>query len=317
MNKGAFLDKSGSTFVLLNYERRCACMENGFRGYHPFVIFFYYVCVGVLAMYFNHPVFLAVACLLLVGVNLTHDNGKALRKWIPMFVGMSAVIILVNPFLNSRGTTIFFYFRGKQVTLEATLYGVVMSMSLVLILLMFISFNLILNGNKFLFVFSKFLPRTAFLTMLAIRFVPLLKGRLDEINDVQRIRGMTMAAGTVRERAKNGMVMMQILLTWSLEEAIETADSMKARGYGIGKRSPYVPYRMTKCDKGWLMTLVTLFTLCIVGGSLGYGKIIIYPELGTLNFYVIDWILLVCMVIILSFPLLVEGREQVRWKFSR
>ena len=28
---------------------------------------------------------------------------------------------------------------------------------------------------------------------------------------------------------------MQILLTWSLEEAIETADSMKARGYGMGK----------------------------------------------------------------------------------
>ena len=64
-----------------------------------------------------------------------------------------------------------------------------MSLSLVMILLMFISFNLILNGNKFLFVFSKFLPKTAFLAMLVIRFVPLLKRRLDEINDVQRIRG--------------------------------------------------------------------------------------------------------------------------------
>lgn len=291
-------------------------MGNGFRGYHPFVITFYYVCVGVLAMYFNHPLFLLVASLLLVGVLVTHDNGKALRKWIPMLVGMSVVIILVNPFLNSRGTTIFFYFRGKQVTLEATIYGVVMSLSLVLILLMFISFNLILNGNKFLFVFSKFLPRTAFLTMLAIRFVPLLKRRLDEINDVQRIRGMTIASGTVRERAKNGMVMMQILLTWSLEEAIETADSMKARGYGIGKRSPYIPYKMEKRDKGWLITLVALFALCIAGGSLGYGKIIIYPELGTLNLYFIDWILLFCMMVIVSFPLLVEGREQLKWKFS-
>ncbi len=268
-------------------------------------------------MYVNHPLFLLVACLLLVGVNLTHDNGKALRKWIPMLVGMSALIILINPFINSRGTTIFFYFRGKQVTLEATLYGVVMSLSLVIILLMFISFNLILNGNKFLFVFSKFLPKTAFLTMLAIRFVPLLKRRLDEINDVQRIRGMTIASGTIRERAKSGMTMMQILLTWSLEEAIETADSMKARGYGIGKRSPYVPYRMSKRDKGWLITLVALFAVCLVGGSLGYGKVIIYPELGTLSFYLFDWIMLICMMIILAFPILVEGREQVRWKYSR
>ncbi|WP_186668151.1 energy-coupling factor transporter transmembrane component T [Sporosarcina sp. BP05] len=291
-------------------------MENGFRGYHPFVLFFYYVCVGVLAMYFNHPLFLLVACLVLIGVNSTHDKGKALKKWIPMLIGMSTIIILVNPFLNSRGTTIFFYFRGKQVTLEATMYGIVMALSLVIILLMFISFNLILNGNKFLFVFSKFLPKTAFLTMLVIRFVPLLKRRFDEINDVQRIRGMTIASGTIRERAKSAMVMLQILLTWSLEEAIETADSMKARGYGIGKRSPYVPYKMDKRDKGWLLTLMLLFSVCIAGGIFGYGKIIIYPELGTLQFYLFDWVMLVCMTLLMSFPLLVEGREQVKWKFS-
>lgn len=291
-------------------------MENGFRGYHPFVIFCYYVCVGVLAMYFNHPVFLLVACLLLIGVNITHDNGKALRKWVPVLIGMSAMIILVNPFLNSRGSTIFFYFRGKQVTLEATIYGVVMSLSLVMILLMFISFNLILNGNKFLFIFSKFLPRTAFLAMLAVRFVPLLKRRLDEINDVQRIKGMTISSGTIRERAKSGMSMMQILLTWSLEEAIETADSMKARGYGMGKRSSYVPYKMDRRDKGWIIALAFMLVVCLWGGFLGYGKIIIYPALGTLHFFELDWMLFVSMNLLVSFPLLVEGREQVKWKFS-
>ena len=109
---------------------------------------------------------------------LTHDKGKALRKWIPMLVGMSAVIILVNPFLNSRGTTIFFYFRGKQVTLEATVYGVVMALSLVIILLMFISFNLILNGNKFLFVFSKFLPKTDFFNNVSHSFCSAIKKKV-------------------------------------------------------------------------------------------------------------------------------------------
>ncbi|MHA6260442.1 energy-coupling factor transporter transmembrane component T [Sporosarcina sp. CAU 1771] len=291
-------------------------MENGFRGYHPFVLFSYYVCVGVIALFVNHPLFLLIACLLLIAVNIVHDRGESLKKWAPMLVIMSALIILINPFINSRGTHIFFYFRGKQVTLEATMYGIVMALSLVLILLLFISFNLILNGNKFLFVFSKFLPKTAFLTMLVIRFVPLLKGRLDEINDVQRIRGMTMSSGPLKDRAKNGMVMMQILLTWSLEEAIETADSMKSRGYGIGKRSPYVPYKMDGRDKGWLVALVSLFTMCMAGGFLGYGKIVIYPELGTLQFYAIDWIMLASFIVLLSFPLLVEGREQLKWKFS-
>lgn len=292
-------------------------METGFRSYHPFIIFFYYVCVGTLAMFFNHPLFIATAFILLIVVNVTHDRGQALRKWISMVLMMSTFIILLNPFLVSRGSTILFYFRGKQVTLEATMYGVVFALSIAAILVLFISFNLILNGNKFLFVFSKILPRTAFLTMLAIRFVPLLKARLDEINAVQHIRGLTMDVGTIRERARSGMLRLQILLTWSLEEAIQTSDSMKARGYGLGKRTSYVPYKMEKRDWTWLVLLATLFALCLVGGSLGYGKILIYPELGTLQLYALDWVVFICMALIYSFPLLAEGGESLRWKFSR
>ncbi len=186
--------------------------------------------------------------------------------------------------------------------------------SIILVLLLFISFNHILNGNKFLFIFSKFLPRTAFLTMLAVRFVPLLKKRLDEITDVQRIKGLTIASGTLKQRCKDGMTLIQILLTWSLEEAIETADSMKTRGYGIGMRSPYIPYKLTCRDQVWLLLLVCLLIICLVGGALGYGRIDIYPDLGSLQLTWLDGLLLINTIIILSFPLLVEGREQLRWR---
>jgi len=290
-------------------------MENGFRGYHPYVVFFYYLCTGFLIMYFKHPLFLLIALILLIFINISHDRGQALKKWTIPLVVMSLFFIMLNPFLVSRGTNILFYFRGKQVTLEATMYGVVMSLALVSVLVMFVSFNLILNGNKFLYIFSKLLPRTAFLIMLSIRFVPLLKRRFDEISSVQHVRGMTMSEGNIRVRAKNGMSMIQTLLTWSLEEAIQTADSMKARGYGSGKKSSYIIYRMTKRDWVWLITLLFLFSICIAGGLLGYGKIVIYPELGTLHLYILDWVLLFCMVALISFPLLVEGREHFKWNY--
>lgn len=293
-------------------------MESGFRGFHPYVLFVYYLYVGFVVMYFNHPLFLLIALVLLIVVNLSHDKGKTLKRWLPMLFIMGTVMILLNPFLVSRGTNILFYFRGKQVTLEALTYGVTMALSLILILILFISFNVILNGNKFLYIFSKILPRTAFLTMLSIRFVPLLKTRLDEINAVQRIRGMTVTSGKIRARARSGMLTIQILLTWSLEEAIQTADSMKSRGYGTaGKKSSYIPYQMEKHDWIWLFTCSVLFLICLIGGLLGYGKIVIYPELGTLHLYLLDWILLVSMITLISFPLLVEGREHLRWKFSK
>lgn len=292
-------------------------MENGILGVHPYVVFIYYICVGSLAMYFTHPLFLIIALILLVGVNLTHDLGKALRKWVPILIITSTFLILLNPLLVSRGTHILFYFRGKQVTLEALMYGFVMALAIVIVLILFVSFNLILNGNKFLYIFSKILPRTAFLLMLSVRFVPLLKARLDEITAVQRIRGMTISSGSLKGRVKSGMIMIQILLTWSLEEAIQTADSMKSRGYGSGKKTSYQLYQMKKHDWIWLICLIVLFVICIAGGMLGYGKIYIYPELGTLHLYTLDWVLLVTMSILISFPLLVEGREQLRWQLLK
>lgn len=281
------------------------------------VLISYYVFVGVLLLYFNHPLFLLGVLLFLIGVNIAHDKGKELKKWFPMLVLMSSFIILLNPFLVSRGTHILFYFRGKQVTLEASIYGVVMALSIVAIIILFISFNQIVNGNKFLFVFSRILPKLAFLSMLAIRFVPLLRVRLEEIADVQRVRGIDIKSGSIRSRAKSGMILLQILLTWSLEEAMETADSMQARGYGTGKRSSYLPFRWEKRDSSWLVIISILFIACLVGGMLGYGKIYIYPELGTLQFYPLDWVLFVFMAVLVTFPLLVEGREQIHWKRSK
>lgn len=286
-------------------------------GFHPFVVFFYYLCVGMIAMYINHPIFLFIACLLMVAVNCTLENREALRQWTPLLAGMSLMIICFNVFLVSEGKHELFSFWGKAVTLEALVFGVVMALSIILILLLFISFNQVLNGNKFLFIFSKFLPRTAFLTMLAVRFVPLLKNRLDEISDVQRVRGITITSGTIVQRCKDGMTLIQILLAWSLEEAIETADSMKTRGYGLGKRSPYLPYKVTRRDLVWILALGSFLIICFIGGAFGHGRITIYPSIGSIEWSWMDWLLLLNIILILSFPLLVEGGELLRWKFFR
>src|SRR5690625_1037260 len=292
-------------------------MENGFRGYHPYVVFFYYLCTGFLIMYFKHPLFLLIALILLIFINISHDRGQALKKWTIPLVVMSLFFIMLNPFLVSRGTNILFYFRGKQVTLEATLYGFVMALSIVTILLMFISFNIVLNGNKFLFIFSRILPRTAFLIMLTLRFMPLFKERYEEIDMAQRVKGMTLAHGSLFKRMKNGLTFVQILFAWSLEEALQTADAMKARGYGTGKTSSYIPYNMQARDWMSILYLTLLFSLCLFSGYLGYGKIVIYPELGTLQFFALDWVSFFSMILLFSLPLHIEGREKLRWTFSR
>lgn len=290
-------------------------MQNGFRGYHPYVVFMYYVYVSVLLMVYDHPLFLLTALVLLIFVHVTHDYARSLKRWAIPLIVMGMLFIILNPLLVSRGSNVLFTLGNRPVTLEATVFGVVMSLTLVTMVILCISFNLILNGNKFLFVFSKVLPRSAFLTMLTIRFVPLLKGRYDEIASVQRMRGMTVRDGTVRERARNGMNMIQTLLRWSLEEAIQTADSMEARGYGSRNRSSYETYIIEMRDWIWLIALFILFLINIVGSLCGYGQMDMYPTLGTWQLQSMDWVLFGSFVLVTSFPLVVEGIEYVQWKF--
>lgn len=292
-------------------------MENGFRGLHPFVLLVYYIFSAILIMLFNHPAFLVTMLVLFIGVNVTHDRGKALKAWAVPLIIMGLVFSLMNPLFVSRGTHILFYLGHRQITLEALMYGIVMAFMLVTVIVLFVSFNLILNGAKFLYVFSKVVPRTAFLMMLTIRFVPLLKGRFDEILAVQRIRGMTMTDGSIRQRARNGMNMIQTLLTWSLEEAIQTADSMQARGYGLGKKSSYILYRMQKRDWWTIGVLVFLLGVAIFGYAYGYGQIVIYPELGTLQFYPLDWVTYIAVSVIIAWPIVIEGAERLRWTFYK
>ena len=59
--------------------------------------------------------------------------------------------------------------------------------------------------------------------------------------------------------------MVSILVTWALENAIETADSMKSRGYGLKGRTAFSIYRFNRRDK---ILGALLAGLCIV---FGYG----------------------------------------------
>src|SRR5690625_7920044 len=93
-------------------------MENGFRGYHPYVVFFYYLCTGCLIMYFKHPLFLLIALILLIFINISHDRGQALKTWTISLVAMSLFFIMLNPFLVSLSTNILFDFLDKQLNLE-------------------------------------------------------------------------------------------------------------------------------------------------------------------------------------------------------
>ena len=67
------------------------------------------------------------------------------------------------------------------------------------------------------------------------------------------------------KKVRNAVTVLSILVTWALENAMDTADSMKSRGYGLPGRTAFSVYRMDSRDKAALLWLGFLRVLCPAG----------------------------------------------------
>lgn len=273
-------------------------MSRGFKAFHPFVLLIFYTLAITFIMYYQELIALTFIAIAIVLMNLLFDKGVQLRKWLKPLIIMGVFIIILTPVFNHIGNTVLFYLFHWAITLDAILQGVVFALTLVNIISLFVTFNIILTNEKLLFLFGKWFPKWALLTMLSIRFVPLLKDRLTEIEEVQRFKNSTIKNTSFKRKIQNGMAQIQTLLSWSLEESIQTADSMDARGYGAGKRSKYHRYRLKLKD--WI--LLTVFT--------------VITSLFVLFLNGIDLIPInILIAFIFIIPIYVEGKEVIKWQF--
>ena len=79
--------------------------------------------------------------------------------------------------------------------------------------------------------------------------------------------------GGLRQRIRVGSRTLSIMISWSLENAVETADSMKSRGYSLPGRTAYSRYRWERRDT---LSLIWL-------GLLGAGVAVLWAR-GALTF---------------------------------
>lgn len=291
--------------------------ESEFSTMHPLVLFVYYVSVIILSMVLLHPTFLLCSVILLILLNVMHGIDRSLKKLIAGSLILAFIIAAANPLLSHRGATILFYLRNNPITLEAITYGYTLGLSFLTIAFAFASYHHIVTSHKFLYLFQRISPKAAILMMITIRFVPLFFQRLKQITMVQKTKGVDVAGGSLRTRAKNGMKLVTLLLVFSLEEALQTADSMQARGFGAAKRTTFERYRFTMRD-GLLMCMIGLALLtCLIGSFYGYGVLSIYPTVASLGINGVEIFILIIYLLLISLPILIEGRERVWWRMQK
>ncbi|WP_071458886.1 energy-coupling factor transporter transmembrane component T [Bacillus massilinigeriensis] len=285
-----------------------------FHDFHPIVTFSYYIGALTLFIMLLHPVFLAAGFLLILAIHYMDDRCRGLQRWFFFMLTTGLFVLVLNPVFNERGMNLLFTVGSHRVTLEAVVYGGMSGISIIGIMAVFVSYNVVMSPNKLLFLFAKVLPRFAVLLMLTLRFIPLMRKRLTEIGDVQVSKGLSVREGTLKERGKNAMGHIQVLLTYSLEEALQTADSMKARGYGYSGRSSYQHFVIKRSDIAALLYMFVLLAILAYGRLHGYGWLEIYPVMEAFTFPRKEAVLLAAHCLFIGFPLIVETGEYISWR---
>lgn len=229
---------------------------------------------------------------------------------------MSILIIILNPLTSHVGTTQIYIMGNFSITLEALVYGILMSVSLLIILLVFSSYNRAVSYQEMLYLFSKRFPHISMVIIMALRFVPLLSYRLSEINKIFKFNEKKTTDGKSEsriEKIKKTANILAIVVSWSLEESMLTAKSMKARGYGIKRRTNYLSYRIKRIDYIFFLFIGITVMISIFGLMQGYGRIEVYPTISfnisenVLNIYYLAFLFLLSPIIYL------ELKERLLW----
>lgn len=270
-------------------------------------------------MFFNHPMILGISLISAILYAVVLQGWKKALKFNLLFMlPMLIIVALINPLFNHSGVTILFYLdNGNPITLESIIYGLVMSVMLIQVIIWFSCYNIIMTSDKFIYLFGRIIPALSLIFSMVLRFVPKFKAQLKVISNGQKCIGRDITNGNILMRARHGVTILSIMVTWALENAIETADSMKARGYGLKGRTAFSLYRFDNRDKGMFGVMLILLVIFIIGVSMGntfvqYNPIIIINGIVPMSlssFFTYFIFLVFCLI-----PVAVDGFSAMKWQ---
>lgn len=242
-------------------------MRDTFFSYHPLVNFLFFVLVLVFSMIVNQPVFLGISLVSAVTYSVYMTGRKAVKFNLKYMLPLLLLTALLNPAFNHEGVTILTYLpSGNPLTFESILYGISAAAMLITVITWFSCYNLIMTSDKFVYLFGRVIPALSLIFSMTLRLVPRFKAQIKVISNSQKCVGRDVSNGSLFQRIKHGITIISIMITWALENAIETADSMRSRGYGLPGRTAFSLYRFDRRDKIALI----FFIFCGIYVTVGY-----------------------------------------------
>ncbi|MGF6376440.1 energy-coupling factor transport system permease protein [Clostridiales Family XIII bacterium PM5-7] len=285
-----------------------------FSTYHPIVNVVYFILTVGITMFSLSPLFLAATYVMAWVYSVLLKGKEAVKLNLIFTVASLVIMAVINTFFTHNGETVLFYINTNRITLEAFVYGIAAAIMLISVIIWFSCFNVIIRADKLIYLFGKVAPVLGLTLSMIFRFIPLLKSRFKEIRMGQQCMGRRSKDKNLIARARQLVKEISILIAWSLEASIESADSMESRGYGLRGRTSFHLFKFAARDMLMLGIMGALGTAVIIGCGAGKTSMYFYPKLVFHTPDAVTIIVLICYLILLALPVIIDITGEIKWK---
>ena len=284
-----------------------------FKQLNPIVSFVHIVLLFVLTMLTFNPIIILISLIFSI-INCFIYYGRAFYKGLILNFVIIILMGLINPIISHNGKHVLFVLLGNY-TLESMIFGLVSGSLVSSVINHSRVLGFIIDTGKFNYLFGRIMPKTSLVMSISYNYIPRLKREHQEIDDSLKALGYY-SSPKRRDLIRGKLKSYSMLITWSLENSIETADSMVARGFTTARRTYYLSARFRFIDYLFLAISIALGGLGIYS-IIRFNDFVYYPLIKGFDF-TNEKILM--YVIILAFNMMIvllEGGYLLRWHYLK
>ena len=282
-----------------------------FSELHPLSLILFFASVIAFTILTMNPVLLLLSffCALFSNVIIKHTNAT----W--MYLILLLAISVTNPVFSHNGETVLFYMLGQRITLEAFIFGFFAGVRIVSTIYWFALFGTVFKQDKLNWLLGKMSPKLGVVFSMALRFIPLVKKNAKDIYNAQ-ITMCTFDTSSLSGKLQLLCNVFSALVSLSIENAIETADTMRSRGFENKNRTAFSLFKFKKKDLFIISAIILLDLIVVYFLVSGFGEFYYYPSIRFATWNNACVIFYFLYALLCALPMINDLMEDLRWKYS-